>query len=229
VTATGTQGKKSNKKYVFAAEKEYDRDRWIECLQRNAKYLINQQLLLQQQQQQEQLNNENGENNETSNDNNNNNNNNPLHLSQNNNNNNDEDGIELEETESSIRLERGFSTTSNSSIIVTENHCKAGYLLKKSPSILKGWQKRYFITEKNGDIAYYKNEQEAKQGGENDIRGVIRLKDIMPQPLGVQYNEKTLELTLTLETKKVQLKANDAEEVVAWAENILQCMELQRK
>lgn len=31
-----------------------------------------------------------------------------------------------------------------------------GYLHKMSPALLKGWQKRYFRTNDNGDISYYK-------------------------------------------------------------------------
>ena len=34
---------------------------------------------------------------------------------------------------------------------------KEGYLMKKSPAMLKGWQKRYFKTNSDGDIAYYKS------------------------------------------------------------------------
>lgn len=35
---------------------------------------------------------------------------------------------------------------------------KEGYLLKKSPALMKGWQKRYFVTNSaTGDIDYYKN------------------------------------------------------------------------
>lgn len=33
---------------------------------------------------------------------------------------------------------------------------KEGYLMKKSPAMLVGWQKRYFLTNANGDIEYYK-------------------------------------------------------------------------
>lgn len=34
---------------------------------------------------------------------------------------------------------------------------KEGYLMKKSPAMLVGWQKRYFVTNANGDIEYYKS------------------------------------------------------------------------
>ena len=32
----------------------------------------------------------------------------------------------------------------------------AGYMMKKSPALLKGWQKRYFRTMATGDVEYYK-------------------------------------------------------------------------
>ena len=32
----------------------------------------------------------------------------------------------------------------------------SGYLLKKSPNMMIGWQKRFFKMQVNGDIAYYK-------------------------------------------------------------------------
>ena len=34
---------------------------------------------------------------------------------------------------------------------------REGYLTKKSPAMLVGWQKRYFVTNSNGDIEYYKS------------------------------------------------------------------------
>ncbi len=32
-----------------------------------------------------------------------------------------------------------------------------GYLQKKSPALMKGWQKRFFVVQPNGEIAYYKS------------------------------------------------------------------------
>jgi hypothetical protein len=34
---------------------------------------------------------------------------------------------------------------------------KEGYLMKKSPAMLVGWQKRFFVTNSNGDIEYFKS------------------------------------------------------------------------
>jgi hypothetical protein len=33
----------------------------------------------------------------------------------------------------------------------------SGNLLKKSPNVMKGWQKRYFKTLPNGDLSYFKS------------------------------------------------------------------------
>ncbi len=34
---------------------------------------------------------------------------------------------------------------------------KEGYLMKKSPNLMTGWQKRYFVLKEPGDISYYEN------------------------------------------------------------------------
>lgn len=34
---------------------------------------------------------------------------------------------------------------------------KEGYLMKKSPNLMTGWQKRYFVLTAPGEINYYEN------------------------------------------------------------------------
>ena len=34
---------------------------------------------------------------------------------------------------------------------------KEGYLMKKSPNLMTGWQKRYFVLKAPGEISYYEN------------------------------------------------------------------------
>jgi hypothetical protein len=118
-------GKKGNKKYVFATEKEHERDNWVEVLKRLSvpSRLIGDDV-------------------------------NPIHAnagapagaglasaSQ-----DDDDGT------------AGGSTSEKTTSIATVTPTElSGYLLKKSPSVMKGWQKRYFKTQENGDIVYHKN------------------------------------------------------------------------
>ena len=50
----------------------------------------------------------------------------------------------------------------------------AGYMMKKSPALMKGWQKRYFRTMATGDVEYYKSVgDEYHDGYDNDGDMVI--------------------------------------------------------
>ena len=124
-------GKKGNKKYVFAAENEYERDQWVLQLKKNSKLQI---AIL------------NGEEE------------NPLHTKGSvSNNDDDEDGsaAQFEEGQShSSSSNNEANMTTRSSALPIE---MSGYLMKKSPAMMKGWQKRYVKTLSNGDIAYFKS------------------------------------------------------------------------
>ena len=143
------KGKNKDKSYVFQVEKEHDRERWIESIRRASAHRANQTMEV-------------GENGEPiagggqPN-------NNPLH----------EQGQGQGQSGGAPRKEsmasegdedEEGSTTSGvrsmsssifraSQMVATD---KEGYLLKKSPALLKGWQKRYFLTNSTGDIDYYK-------------------------------------------------------------------------
>ena len=198
VTANGPAkgGKKANKKYVFACDKEYDRDKWVELLKRNSIPSTQRQL--------------DADGNEIiqppaaggSN---------PIHETAAS---NEEDGNEYSEAD------EGNSYSQSMSV----NTGLCGYLMKKSPAVMKGWQKRYFRTEPSGDITYFKSEEDSKKP-DGEVKGVLRMKDIVAQPLGIQFNEKTYELTLQLQTKKVFLKASSLDEGTEWAQNIINFVE----
>lgn len=198
VTANGPAkgGKKANKKYVFACDKEYDRDKWVELLKRNSIPSTQRQL--------------DADGNEiiqppaTGGSN-------PIHETAAS---NEEDGNECSEAD------EGNSYSQSMSV----NTGLCGYLMKKSPAVMKGWQKRYFRTEPSGDITYFKSEEDSKKP-DGDVKGVLRMKDIVAQPLGIQFNEKTYELTLQLQTKKVFLKASSLDEGTEWAQNIINFVE----
>jgi len=126
-------GKKGNKKYVFSADKEHERDNWVEVLKKASKPVFLAPV------------GEDGLPADSTN---------PLH-----NNGTAATGATTgtgsadEDSSSpaaSSLLERATSTAT---VTPTE---LAGYLQKKSPAVMKGWQKRYFRTLENGDIVYHK-------------------------------------------------------------------------
>lgn len=199
--ATANPGKKGNKKYIFACTKEHDRDRWVDALRKWSSGAFNYV--------------------ESSD-------NKPV----------DEDAINpvvqnasgkasyhTEDEDEAVSTptstsNRGQSNDLRGSMVATE---LCGYLMKKSPSLMKGWQKRYFKTLKNGDIVYFKSEEEANDPV-MEPKGMIRLKDIIPD-IGVQLNENTFEIDLQLQTKKVHLRALNTDDAIEWAQNILAWIE----
>jgi hypothetical protein len=93
----------------------------------------------------------------------------------------------------------------------------SGYLQKKSPSVLKGWQKRFFLTLSNGDVQYFKSHEDSREG---KSRGIIRIADLRPDD-AVELDEKTLEVVLHTVTKDICLKAASLNDATEWAQNLL--------
>lgn len=179
-------GKKGGKKYVFAADKEHERDRWVEALRKAAA----DQLLVPviaiapgTSNPMQQMPADSGS----------------AAAAQGQ---EDEDGEEVAVDAAPARPS-----------LVASADLK-GYLFKKSPNMMKGWQKRYFITQANGDLHYFKSEEEQSGGGAE--KGQIRLVDIK----SVTLNEKSHELTVHTQLKDVHLKANNFEDATDWARNI---------
>lgn len=91
-----------------------------------------------------------------------------------------------------------------------------GYLQKKSPALMKGWQRRFFRIQPSGEMAYYKSEEEADQGLEP--RGVVDLRDVL-RDVGLQVSK--CEITLRTSSKKAtHLKASSLSEAQDWADCI---------
>lgn len=147
----GKKGKNKDKSYVFQVEKEHDRERWVEAIRRAALYRAQQTMEM-------------GENGEAGagadggagvphN--------NPLHEQGGNNGRKESTTSEGEEDEDGNSISSGGVRAMSSSVFRMSQMTptdKEGYLLKKSPALLKGWQKRYFITNSStGDIDYYKS------------------------------------------------------------------------
>lgn len=231
------QGKKGNKKYVFGTDKEHERDAWVEKLTKAAANAWNLPPPPPSA-----LNNSVDASGLSSSMN-------PLQISEAMK--SGGDGDEDDEVQpSTISGQDGIALTSvrptSESRLSTVPQELCGYLQKKSPAIMKGWQKRYFKTLPSGDINYYKSvrasssvisishfpalllsltlshylsQQEDSNNNSSEEKGQIRLKDII-SPGGIELNENTFEFTIKTQTKKIQLRAKDLEEAMEWVKNI---------
>lgn len=145
--ATAKDNKKGDKKYVFSVEKEEWRDRWIQAIKVASTYRPTVQP------------------GETGTEN-------PIQSGNNSPQYERSDSMSSEASESSTQSGAAASSAVASGAASGPNKVKkafmrgkqhkhlvemSGYLQKKSPALLKGWQKRYFIMRSNGEIAYYKN------------------------------------------------------------------------
>lgn len=146
IPAAGGLAKKKNNKeksYIFQVEKEHDRERWVEALRKATTYRSPRPL---------EMGDENasagaasGDVPQHSN---------PMHRDtrgQSVTSDGDEDG-----ESDNVEAFRSMSSSSfrMTNMIPTE---REGYMMKKSPAVLKGWQKRYFVTNAStGDIDYFK-------------------------------------------------------------------------
>lgn len=159
--STAKDNKKGDKKYIFAVEKEEWRDRWIQAIKTASSYRSNLPA------------GEGGTDN-------------PIQGVANNTPQYDRsDSISSEASESStqsgaaasaaVASGKGGGAAAAGSAATAGGGPKAkkafvknpkqhkhlvemsGYLQKKSPAMLKGWQKRYFIMRPSGEIAYYKD------------------------------------------------------------------------
>jgi hypothetical protein len=137
---SGTKKKSKDKSYIFQVENEHARDRWVEALRKASSYHPQTPMEL-------------GDGTGAAPGGNN---NNPMHENDSSRaqstaseNDEDEDG----NSSSGVRP-MSSSSFRMTNMIPTE---REGYLMKKSPALMKGWQKRYFVTNTTtGDIDYYK-------------------------------------------------------------------------
>jgi hypothetical protein len=134
--ATAQPGKKGNKKYVFGTDKEHERDLWVERLTKLSTGEFN---APQFSQAAPSLSTDGSVGS-------------PLHAAV---------AAAAMNGEPTLSTDGGggimlqnLSMSSRASVIPQE---LSGYLQKKSPAMMKGWQKRYFKTLSDGDINYYKS------------------------------------------------------------------------
>lgn len=145
IPATGGIAKKKSKdkSYIFQVNNDSDRDKWVDSLRRAALFRPAMSL---------EIDSDGNINNNTGtvlHDN-------PMHENSTNSTNHSTSKDEDDE-DGNINSFRTMSSSSfrMTNIIPTE---REGYLMKKSPALMKGWQKRYFITNTaTGDMDYYKS------------------------------------------------------------------------
>ena len=145
IPATGGIAKKKSKdkSYIFQVNNDSDRDKWVDSLRRAALFRPAMSLEIDSD---GNINNNTGSGLHD----------NPMHENSTNSTNNSTSKDEDDE-DGNINSFRTMSSSSfrMTNMIPTE---REGYLMKKSPALMKGWQKRYFITNTTtGDIDYYKS------------------------------------------------------------------------
>jgi hypothetical protein len=92
---------------------------------------------------------------------------------------------------------------------------KEGYLMKKSPGMLKMWQRRWFVLD-GGELTYYKNHAEVGIRFLKQIK-VEEIEDVIPpddESSGTQLSD--FDFMLTLGDKSLTLRAGSIEEREAW-------------
>ena len=92
---------------------------------------------------------------------------------------------------------------------------KEGYLMKKSPGMLKMWQRRWFVLD-GGELTYYKNHAEVGIRFLKQIK-VEEIEDVIPpddERSGTQLSD--FDFMLTLGDKTLTLRAGSIEEREAW-------------
>jgi hypothetical protein len=146
--AAGGKKKSKDKSYVFAVDKEHDRERWVACLRKASTYRPPMPLELGDgpgagttTTSGDTVHHDNPMHSESSGST-------PRSKAQ--------SADADEDDEGNVSAFRTMSSSSfrMTNMIPTE---KEGYLMKKSPALMKGWQKRYFVTNTTtGDIDYYK-------------------------------------------------------------------------
>lgn len=148
--AGGVAKKKNNKEksYIFQVEKEHERERWVESLRKATAYRSPRPMEMGDENASSSVTtaSASGEVAQHSN---------PMHR-ETRGQSVTSDGEEEGENEN-VEAFRSMSSSSfrMTNMIPTE---REGYMMKKSPALLKGWQKRYFVTNAGtGDIDYYKS------------------------------------------------------------------------
>jgi hypothetical protein len=100
-----------------------------------------------------------------------------------------------------------------------EPKLKMGKLKKKSPALLTGWQKRFFVLRSPGELAYFEKEEDFKSN--EAAKGSINIAEITPGPNGVELtgSEKN-QIKIAIGTRLFELQAKTMEDAQGWIDAI---------
>lgn len=94
---------------------------------------------------------------------------------------------------------------------------KMGILQKKSPTFPYKWQTRYFVLKEPGEICYFADEAEYKS--KIKAKGDIQVGDILPNAFGLVMKSKG-EFEVKLKERSFELKASTDAEANEWKTSI---------
>lgn len=94
---------------------------------------------------------------------------------------------------------------------------KEGKLKKKSPSLMAGWQSRYFVLRAPGELVYFDNEEDHRKG--KMPNGQINLAEVIPGANGCTVTN-IKEVKLQLSGRVFELQAKSGEDAQSWVDNI---------
>ena len=100
--------------------------------------------------------------------------------------------------------------------ILTEDDSHSGYIEKQSPSLLKLWQKRFFILDKKV-LKYFKSQSDIEKG--KPPRGVINFQQIWIVPV---FKESQLKIDLKIQgsNRVFNLKCDTFESFEIWQKKL---------
>lgn len=98
---------------------------------------------------------------------------------------------------------------------------KRGYLMKKSPSMFTGYQKRYFVLCAPGDLRYYETEEDARN--DRGMKGVVQVAEVMPDAKGLESLAPKLPNEFVVRvsgSKSYHLQCSSQDEAKQWMDAI---------
>lgn len=96
-----------------------------------------------------------------------------------------------------------------------------GYLMKKSPAMFTGWQKRYCVLREPGELCYWPTMDEYNSGA--DCKGSILIAEINPEENAVQIINGN-EIKIKHSKREFHLQARDAAGAEVWLKSINEWM-----
>lgn len=136
--------------------------------------------------------------------------------------NNDDDDNDNGDTQNPLASgsNRPSDVTSSSALRkCAEPKGKMGKLKKKSPALLTGWQKRFFVLRSPGELAYFENEEEFQKNVPE--KGKIDIVDISPGPHGVELTgSERNQIKISMGTRLFELQAKTTEDAQGWIDAI---------